>query len=156
MGFIGKAFETVVTGGANIRIALKTSDYEKVRGEYLQLFHDFDSSRTHLLRGLSRLGYAKRRGLRALRRVRRVLRRTMSPSDADCVGSVCGLPALKEVEAVIAEFDVAMHAASGLAAGAGVGMGSWALVSAFGTASTSTLIGTLHGAAATNPPCQYS
>lgn len=55
-----------------------------------------------------------------------------------------------DVEHAISQMDMALHGAKGVAGGISTALGTWALIGAFGTASTGTTIATLSGAAATN------
>ena len=55
-----------------------------------------------------------------------------------------------DVDKTISAADIAMNTGKGISAGIGTAVGTWALVSTYGVASTGTAIATLSGAAATN------
>jgi hypothetical protein len=147
---IGKIFNTIRTGGANLRIEAKIREYDKVRAEYIKLSGEFQAVRKELLHSLSYLGRATKRGIRSLKRASSILQVNLGDVSLQAHHRLVTLPVIERVQTTVDHFETAVAAAGGLGVGAAAGVGSWTLVSAFGIASTGTPIVMLSGVAATN------
>lgn len=173
MGIFRRSLEYIATGGQSKQLREIGLLEQKLRIELQELLKVSQLSEAKFKISLMQLGERKKHLCTGLRSASVILRRASkqdiatirreTPVDlieqAERVGTKHPLNVRQKpqilvmgtlMDATVDRFNTALSAAKGSTVGTAVGMGSWALVSAFGTASTGTAISTLSGIAAHN------
>lgn len=173
MGWILRTIEYLATGGQSERLREIGQECEVLQSELRRLLEVCKVAETRFKARMEGLGQSKKHLHKSLKKAAKLLGRASridmaalwnrTPPDlleraqdiqSRQAGSVSDRASLFPVEAAIKvtvdQFDIAVSAAAGTAVGAAAGLGSWALVSAFGTASTGAAIAGLGGIAAHN------
>jgi hypothetical protein len=141
--------ETIISGGANIRLGLKRKEQEQIWERYSEALRQYQTNLSDFAPALDQLNDVNRTAIVSLKRAGAILRRAYIVDDQKKA-----LPAAPEsmscVNATIAAFTTTANGLTSAGAGAAAGLGAWSLVSLFGTASTGTMISSLTGIAAHN------
>lgn len=149
MGF----FKNVITFGASGRIEKKINEYDGYVKEYKNTYSNLEKRRKEVNKVLEKVMKEKVNSLKSLKKIDKISKnlkskeRTFDQSEIKLSNINDNF---QRIENVISIGDAAMSATKGVASGVGTALGSWALVGAYGTASTGTAISALGGAAATN------
>lgn len=150
---IVETINTLLTLGKNAELKRKGIELDRVHKTYLAAAEERQKAEDRLRPELMRLGRIKKAGIRTLKRARWVVRHEGMFDSQERITRT-GLPHaasdLEKIDTTIRTHETAVAACGGAGAGALAASGAWALVSAFGTASTGTAISGLGGAAATN------
>lgn len=173
MGTLKRTVEYVTTGGQSKRLHEIGFLQQKLENELHEILKASQLAENKFKKSATQLGESKKHLCIGLRNASRILRRA-SKQDIATIRRETPVDLVEQVErvgtkhslnipqkpqilimgtlmdATVDRFNTALSAAKGSTVGATVGVGSWALVSAFGTASTGTAIGTLSGVAAHN------
>jgi hypothetical protein len=149
MGF----FKNLATFGAHGRIERKVGEFEDLKEQYETLYHNMESKREDVNRTLKKVIKVKVNAVKSLQKISKVSKNLKS-KDRDfiyrIIGSQYEVVNFNRIEATITAGQMAMSATKGLSAGVGTALGTWALVTTFGSASTGAAIVGLSGVAATN------
>lgn len=149
MGF----FKNVITFGASGRIEKKINEYDGYVKEYKNTYSNLEKRRKEVNKVLEKVMKEKVNSLKSLKKIDKISKNLKS-KERTFDQSEIKLSSINDnfqrIENVISIGDAAMSATKGVASGVGTALGSWALVGAYGTASTGTAISALGGAAATN------
>lgn len=149
MGF----FKNVITFGASGRIEKKINEYDGYVKEYKNTYSNLEKRRKEVNKVLEKVMKEKVNSLKSLKKIDKISKNLKS-KERTFDQSEIKLSNINDnfqiIENVISIGDAAMSATKGVASGVGTALGSWALVGAYGTASTGTAISALGGAAATN------
>ncbi len=173
MGMFRRTWEYIATGGQSEKLREIGLLQQRLEDELHEILKASQLAEAKFKISLMHLGERKKQLCSGLQSASRILRRASkqdiatirreTPVDlieqAEKFGTKypLDLPQKPQVlvmgtlmDATVDRFHAALSAAKGSTVGAAVGVGSWGLVSAFGTASTGTAIGTLSGIAAHN------
>ncbi|HEY4390381.1 MAG TPA: hypothetical protein VGN02_03445 [Paenibacillus sp.] len=146
-------FKNLVTFGAHGRIERKVEEFEDLKEHYETLYHNMEAKRVEVNKILEQVIKVKMRAVKSLQKITKVSK-NLKGKDRDFmfqdVGGNYETVNFERIEATISAGQMAMSATKGLSAGVGTALGTWALVSTFGTASTGAAISGLSGAAAVN------
>jgi hypothetical protein len=170
---VRRGVDYILTAGKSEEIRDIAAECEYYNSRLQDLLDRSVEAEKHFKARIARLACAKKRVYRLLRKTSVLLGRATS-MDVEAIRTQtpiklakeiedislkypiieydrpCVLPLEKAIDGTIDHFNSALAAAKGTAVGTATGLGSWALVSAFGTASTGTAIGGLSGIAAHN------
>lgn len=147
-------FKNIVTFGSSGRIERKIEEYEDSCEDYKREYSKFKSKEKELEEVFNLLIQEKVESLKTLKKITSISKNLKSKERE--LESSLGIDFLNininisNIETTISFGDMALNATKGTASGIGTALGSWALVSSFGTASTGAAISGLSGAAATN------
>jgi len=146
-------FKNVVTFGAHGRVERKITEFEDLKIQYEQLYTEMESKRRDVDITLENVIQVKVKAVKSLKKISKVSK-NLKGKDRDVVSRSYGnqyeMIDFKRIETTITAGQIAMSATKGVSAGVGTALGTWALVTTFGAASTGTAIASLSGAAATN------
>ena len=148
----GETAKNILSFGAHGRVKRKQEEFDDVRVHLENAIKDLEAARTKANQGIQMLVTAKKNGIETLKMIRRISRslaakdRRLGESDVRAVEVV----SVAKIDETISNADLARSAARGVSAGASTALGTWALVGAYGTASTGTAISGLSGPAASN------
>lgn len=143
----------ILSFGAVGRIDDALAELDKLQSWYEAKCREVDARRTEVQVALERLVGAKRAAHQSLNRIRELTdglsaRERSFVAERPAIGGVRA--DLGKVQTTLEAGDMAIAAAKGGGAAVSTAVGAWALVGAFGAASTGTAISTLSGAAAVN------
>jgi len=145
--------KNLVTFGAHGRVERKITEFEDLKIQYEQLYSEMDSKRNEVDITLKNVIQVKVKAIKSLQKISKVSK-NLKGKERDIVhrsfGNQYEMIDFKRIETTITAGQIAMSATKGVSAGVGTALGTWALVTTFGTASTGTAIAGLSGAAATN------
>jgi hypothetical protein len=144
-----KGVETVVSCGANIRLDRKRKEHGSVWESYSEALRCYQAKLSELVPVLEQLDEINRTAIVSLKRAGGILRRAYIIDDQNNTPPTTPT-SLSSVNATIAGFTTTANGLASTGAGAAAGLGTWSLVSLFGTASTGTMISSLSGIAAHN------
>jgi len=153
--FVTSTFKNIITFGAAGRVDSEQEDLDRQISEFRELENRVDQHKTSMQGQIERLVKTKVSAIGSLGRLRE-LSRNLSVRERDLAerdfsqGDELALKGLDVAVTTLSAGETAINAAKSLGAGASTALGAWALVGAYGTASTGTAIATLSGAAATN------
>lgn len=139
--------EFVTLGGAS-RLEEAKQAYQETYDEYLVLYKETDGYKAELEENVKAIGIALTEAKAYLEKSEKLI----EPSARDKCGLNInfGTHALEKVGRFNAGFNSAINVGAGSIAGGSLAVGSWALVTALGSASTGAAISGLSGVAATN------
>jgi hypothetical protein len=149
----------VVALGASggIRASSAKDRFEQAVRRYNEIMADLGNARTRLSSALLHIGEYTVVAIKSLKRANQVLKPLKRDLKVPTIRSATdaqnlALTTLSKSSLTLASYSklAVVGGGVGLAAGLAVAVGSWAAMSALGTASTGTAIASLHGAAATN------
>lgn len=141
-----------VTFGASARVRKSKENYKECLRKYSKLYNKMETRRAEVNANLKVLVEEKIASLRSLKKIERISKNLIGK---DRKFNIDGLNLaeyenFKTIEKTISMGDAAINTVKGTISGISTGVGAWALVSTFGTASTGTAISSLSGVAATN------
>lgn len=145
--------KNIITFGASGRIEKKINEYEDYIKEYKKIYPTLEIRRKKVNKLLETVVKEKVKSLKALKKLNKISNNIKSKNrefNQEEINEFNINKNFETIENLISIGDTAINATKGVASGIGTALGSWALVGAYGTASTGTAIGTLTGAAATN------
>lgn len=144
--------KNIVTLGASYRVDKKIEEYKIVDFAYRKLVVEYEEKRNKMDLSVDELIKAKVHAIKSLGKLSKVtdhlILNTVLSEDPRV--DVADAPKYFYISETISNGQAAITAAGGIATGAGSALGTWALVSTFGIASTGTAIGGISGIAATN------
>jgi len=153
MGELLDGFKNVVTLGKHNQLKAKLSDYRKLRKDLRSQIQVVEEKRLVVNHKLEALVEEKKKSLLALKKIKNISK-NLRGKDREFTNPIYKNQTvavqLSAINKTIAIGEGAINASKGLACGVSTALGSWALVSTYGTASTGIAIGTLSGATATN------
>lgn len=145
--------KNIVTLGASGRIERKTEEFENLRSQYESLYQDMEKKRKAVNTILKKVIRVKIKAVKSLSKINRISKNIKS-KERDFIHRNIGNESqtinFSRIEETITAGQIAMSATKGVSAGVGTALGTWALVSTFGSASTGAAIAGLSGVAATN------
>lgn len=139
--------EIVTLGGASRLDEAKRAYQEKYDG-YLVLYKEAQGYKTEVEENVKAIGIALTEAKAYLERSEKLIE--PSVRDKSGLNANFGTQALDTVSRFKSGFNSAINVGAGSIAGGGLAVGSWALVTALGSASTGAAISGLSGVAATN------
>ncbi|QBP41981.1 hypothetical protein [Paenisporosarcina antarctica] len=146
-------FNNIITLGASGRIERKVEDYDELVDDYGQLNEKVKNKTDLLNKDLEKLIVEKVNSIRVLKKISHIIE-TIQIKDRNLADK--GLLEINErvdfqqIYSTLTAGEMAINTTKGISTGIGTALGSWALVSSFGAATTGATIATLSGAAATN------
>ncbi len=141
-----------ITFGASVRVKNAEKRYENCVEEYNKIFKEMEIRKSEVEEELKLLVEEKIEALKSLKKIEKISENLIG-KDREFNNSKITLETTKnfaKIEKTISVGDAAISTVKGTVSGISTGVGAWALVSTFGTASTGTAISTLSGVAATN------
>jgi hypothetical protein len=141
-----------ITFGASVRVKNAEKRYENCVEEYNKIFKEMEIRKSEVEEELKLLVEEKIEALKSLKKIEKISENLIG-KDRKFNNSKITLETTKnfaKIEKTISVGDAAISTVKGTVSGISTGVGAWALVSTFGTASTGTAISTLSGVAATN------
>ena len=146
-------FKNLVTFGASGRIEKKVDEYDDYIYEYNHLYSEMEKKKEELNSTLEILVKKKIEAIKSLKKIKKIAE-NFKEKDRDSIQEEINDSETKQyfydVDETISAADIAMNTGKGVSAGIGTAVGTWALISTYGAASTGTAIASLSGAAATN------
>lgn len=146
-------FKNIMTFGAAGRVEKKLEIFNDLKEEYENLFSSMERRCEEVNEVLEELIRVKVDCIESLKQISKISS-SLRGKDRELlyrkIGSDVELISFESVEKTISTADMAMSLTKGISAGVSTALGTWALVSTFGAASTGTAIASLSGAAATN------
>lgn len=156
MGFLDKLKKVatnVVTLGASGRIEKKMEEFEEVKYKYEINYSEMESYRAKVNQVLEEVIRIKMESIKSLKKIKKISENIKGKEREvffEEINSDIENKNFENIDKTITLADVAMNATKGTAIGVSTALGSWALVSVAGTASTGTALSSLSGIAATN------
>jgi hypothetical protein len=145
--------KNLVTFGASGRIENKVEEFEDLKYEYESLFRRMETRRDNVNKTFEKVIKIKVTSVKSLNKISKISK-NLKGKDRDFIygglGNDIESVSFNQIDSTLNSAQIAMNATKGISSGVGTALGTWALVSSFGTASTGTAIGTLSGAAMTN------
>lgn len=149
MGF----FKNIITFGASGRVEKKIKEYERYIEEYKLIYPKMEKRKKEINKVLKSLITVKIKSLKSLKKIEKISK-NLKGKDRNFLNKEINTNSFnihfKNIEETISLGEAAMNATKGITSGVSTAVGSWALVSSLGSASTGTALTTLSGAAATN------
>lgn len=146
-------FKNLVTFGASGRIEKKVDEYDDYIYEYNHLYSEMEKKKEELNSTLEILVKKKIEAIKSLKKIKKIAE-NFKEKDRGSIQEEINDSETKQyfydVDETISAADIAMNTGKGVSAGIGTAVGTWALISTYGAASTGTAIASLSGAAATN------
>ncbi|KYM38813.1 hypothetical protein [Fusobacterium necrophorum] len=146
-------FKNIVTFGASGRIEKKIDEYDDYIYEYKCLYSDMEKKKEDLNKVLEILVKKKVEAIKSLKKIKKISE-NLKGKDRNPIFEEIENTEIRQnfydVDETISTAEIAMNTGKGISAGIGTAVGTWALVSTYGAASTGTAIASLSGAAATN------
>ena len=146
-------FKNLVTFGASGRIEKKVDEYDDYIYEYNHLYPEMEKKKEELNSTLEILVKKKIEAIKSLKKIKKIAE-NFKEKDRGSIQEEINDSETKQyfydVDETISAADIAMNTGKGVSAGIGTAVGTWALISTYGAASTGTAIASLSGAAATN------
>jgi hypothetical protein len=143
-----KVASNLVTFGGAYRLEEAKQKYEQVYTEHQRLCVATKACQDDIKADITLTGKSLKRTKPILEKASRILKRSVERND-----NILGIPTLEtlgNVDKFNSDFNAALGIGTGAVAGTSVALGTWAMVGAFGSASTGAAISGLSGAAATN------
>ena len=145
--------KNLATFGASGRIEKKVDEYDDYIYEYNHLYSEMEKKKEELNSTLEILVKKKIEAIKSLKKIKKIAE-NFKEKDRDSIQEEINDSETKQyfydVDETISAADIAMNTGKGVSAGIGTAVGTWALISTYGAASTGTAIASLSGAAATN------
>lgn len=145
--------KNIVTFGASGRIENKLEDFEDMKLEYESLYRGMEVKREETNTALEELIGVKVSAVKALNKINSISKKLKS-RDREVIyrkfGNDFEIVDFERVDDTLTNAKIALNTTKGVSTGVGTALGTWALVSTYGAASTGTAISALSGAAATN------
>ncbi len=138
----------IITLGGRSRLEEAKLAYSNVYGEYLALYNKANAHKTEIEENITAIGSSLTHAKYHLGMAEKVIKRCVHDKNGLNIQSV--KLTLNKVDKFNSSFNTALNVGAGSIAGSSLAVGSWAIVTAFGSASTGTAISLLSGAAATN------
>lgn len=144
--------KNIVTLGASYRVDKKMEEYKIIESKYRNLVEEYVEKRNKMKYAVDELTTTKVNAIKSLRKVSKITDQLIiySGSNNDPKINVVTDYKFSYISETISHGQAAMTAAGGIATGVGSAVGTWALASTFGIASTGTAIGGISGVAASN------
>lgn len=149
MGFI----KNVVTFGAAGRIEKKLKEFDNLKDTYDKLYGEMERKREKVNETLEKLIRVKVKSVKSLKKINKISENIQGKEREVLerkIGNEFEDVSFTKINETITSGEAAMNATKGISTGVSTALGTWALVSTLGTASTGTAIASLSGAAATN------
>lgn len=143
-------FKNLVTFGASGRIEKKVDEYDDYIYEYNHLYSEMEKKKEELNSTLEILVKKKIEAIKSLKKIAENFKEKDRDSIQEEINDSETKQYFYDVDETISAADIAMNTGKGVSAGIGTAVGTWALISTYGAASTGTAIASLSGAAATN------
>ena len=149
MGF----FKNIITFGASGRVEKEIKKYERYIDEYNSTYPKMEKKKEEINKVLKSLITVKIKSLKSLKKIEKITK-NLKGKDRKFLNEEININGFnvnfESIEETISLGEAAMSATKGLTSGVSTAVGSWALVSSLGSASTGTALATLNGVAATN------
>lgn len=146
-------FKNVVTFGAEGRIKKKINEFDNLKNKYNKLYKEMENKKNNVNKILEKLIKIKVQSVQDLKKINEISK-NLKGKDREVlqrkVGNEFENVSFEKIKDTISAGETAINATKGVSAGLSTALGTWALVSTVGTASTGTAISSLSGAAATN------
>ena len=149
LDMLKRGVETIVSGGANIRLDRKRKEYGSIWESYSEALRHYQAKLSEFVPALDQLNDINRTAIVSLKRAGAILRCAYIVDDQKNAPPTTPM-SLSSVNDTIAGFTTTANGLASVGTGTAAGLGTWSLVSLFGTASTGTLISSLSGIAAHN------
>lgn len=143
-----KVINEIVTLGGASRLEEAKRAYQEKHDEYLVLYKEANGYKTEIEENIKAMGDALTQAKTYLEMSEKIIK--CSVYDTSGLNVEFGKRTLDKVDKFNSEFNSAISVGAGSIAGGGLAVGSWALVTALGSASTGAAISGLSGVAATN------
>lgn len=143
-----KVINEIVTLGGASRLEEAKRAYQEKHDEYLVLYKEANGYKTEIEENIKAMGDALTQAKTYLEMSEKIIKRSVN--DTSGLNVEFGTRTLNKVDMFNSEFNSAINVGSGSIAGGSLAVGSWALVTALGSASTGAAISGLSGVAATN------
>lgn len=143
----------IVTFGASGRIEKKVEEFNDLKEEYEKLYEYMEKRRSETNNVLQEVIKVKVKCVKSLKQITKISNSLHSKDREQLyreIGTDVELVGFDTVNNTISTADMAMSMTKGVSAGVSTALGTWALVSTLGTASTGTALASLSGVAATN------
>jgi hypothetical protein len=141
--------KNLATFGASGRIEKKVDEYDDYIYEYNHLYSEMEKKKEELNSTLELLVKKKVESINALKKIKKISE-NLKGKDRNPIQEEISDSETRQnfydVDETISAADIAINTGKGVSAG----IGTWALISTYGAASTGTAIASLSGAAATN------
>lgn len=145
--------KNLITFGASSRVENKIEEFNNLKEEYENLFERMEQRRTDVNEVLQEVIEVKVNCVKSLKQITK-LSNSLQSKDREqlyrAIGADIEMVGFDAINNTISTAEIAMNMTKGVSAGVSTALGTWALVSSIGTASTGTAIAGLSGAAATN------
>jgi hypothetical protein len=145
--------KNILTFGASARVENTIEEFKEMCNDCQKLYEQMEEKKAELNKKLEQLIMEKTLAVKSLKKINKISKNLKSKNrqmlNQVYDGEVVSIN-FDSISETISSGEVAMNATKGMATGVSSALGTWALVSTLGTASTGTAIGTLSGAAATN------
>ena len=146
-------FKNIVTLGASGKIEKKIDEYDDYIYEYNHLYSEMEKKKEELNSTLELLVKKKVESINSLKKIKKISE-NLKGKDRNPIQEEINDSEIRQnfydVDETISAADIAINTGKGISAGIGTAVGTWALISTYGAASTGTAIASLSGAAATN------
>jgi hypothetical protein len=143
-----KVINEIVTLGGASRLEEANRAYQEKHDEYLVLYREAKGYKTEIEENIKAMGDALTQAKTYLEMSEKIIKNSVN--DTSGLNVEFGTRTLNKVEMFNSEFSSAINVGAGSIAGGSLAVGSWALVTALGSASTGAAISGLSGVAATN------
>jgi hypothetical protein len=149
---IVRIMKDIITLGADWRVRNKEAEFDVVRGWLDEAVEGLAGTRYAVKGKVEHLVKTKTHAVQSLRLIRK-LSKNLEAKPRLIAGSDVRTPFIAQlirIDKTIGTEEIAKNTMRGLTAGTSTALGTWALIGAYGTASTGTSIAGLSGAAASN------
>lgn len=150
MGLLKAGLRTanaIVTLGGSLELEHAKASFESTHASYKITHDEITQIKTRIDNRISELGDTLKTVKARLDHIEKVLETTPLSLDKQSRPTIRALPSIERFNQ---QYSGVLNVGFGGIVGGSMALGTWALVSAIGTASTGTAIGTLSGVAATN------
>lgn len=148
-----KVTKNVVTLGAAGRMEKKMKEFEEVKYKYEINYSEMEIYRANVNQVLEKVIKVKMKSIKSLKKIKKISENIKGKEREvffEEINSDIENKNFENINKTITIADMALNATKGTAIGVSTALGSWALVSVAGTASTGTALSSLSGIAATN------
>jgi hypothetical protein len=143
-----KVVNEIVTLGGASRLEEAKKTYQETHDRYLVLYKEAEGYKTAVEENVKAIGIALTEAKGYLKKSEKLIK--LSVREKSGLNAGFGMQALNKVGRFNSGFNSAINVGAGSIAGGSLAVGSWALVTALGSASTGAAISGLSGVAATN------
>lgn len=143
-----KVINEIVTLGGASRLEEAKRAYQETHDKYLVLYNEANGYKTEIEENIKAMGDALTQAKTYLEMSENLIKRSVN--DTSGLNVEFATRTLQKVEMFNSEYNSAINVGAGSIAGGSLAVGSWALVTALGSASTGAAISGLSGVAATN------